>query len=174
MTASLNISKRANSVNRNSKSFTLIEMIVVMAVILMLSLLVYSVTMKAIKKGDGVQCISNMRQLGMGLSMFMQEHGKYPDAARYASQYEKDSIIDCLSGYIDDTRLFICPSSDESFKQAGLSYIYNTEAKANTTTNQWLLVDARLPGSPNPHLGNRATVLWSDCHAKTEEVILPE
>ena len=168
------IFKRVNSVNQNSKGFTLMEMIVVMAIVLMLALLVYSVTVKAIKKGEGIQCISQMRQLGIGLSMYLQDYGRYPDAVRYAPHNEKGSIIDCLADYIDNTKVFVCPSCDESFKQAGLSYIYNTEAKANTTTNQWLLVDARLPGSPNPHLGDRATVLWSDGHAEVEEVVLPE
>ena len=174
MMVSLNILKRVNSVNQNSKSFTLIEMIVVMAIILMLALLVYSVTVKAIKKGEGIQCISQMRQLGIALAMYLQDYGRYPDAVRYASQNEGGSIIDCLANYIDNTKVFVCPSCEETFKQAGLSYIYNTEAKANITTNQWLLVDARLPGSPNPHLGDRATVLWSDGHAEVEEVVLPE
>ncbi len=166
--------KKEDSVNQNSRSFTLIEMIVVMTIILLLALLLWPATVRVIKKAERVQCASNLKQISYALMMYLQDYGRYPDAARYVPQQEEGSIIDSLAGYIDSTEVFICPSIEEPFKEAGLSYIYNTEAKATITTDQWLLVDARLPGSPNPHLGDRATVLWSDGHAKSEEVILPE
>ena len=171
---SLNISKKEGSVNQNNKSFTLTEMVVVMAIILMIALLIYPAITTAIKKGEGSQCVNPMTQRGTGLTMHLQDYGRYPDAVRYAVQGEEGSIIDSLGSYIDNARVFICPSSEESFKEMGLSYIYNTEAEDNMAINQWLLVDARLPGNSNPHLGDRATVLWADGHAKLEEVILPE
>lgn len=158
----------------NSRGFTLLEMLVTMAIILVLAFLLHPAAMKAIKAVEGIRCVSNVRQLGQGMAMYLQDYGRYPDAVRYAPHSEKGSIITSLSDYIDDARVFICPSTETSFKEAGLSYIYNTGAKARLTTSQWLLVDARLPESPNPHLGDRATVLWSDGHAELEEVVSSE
>ncbi len=148
----LNTSKRENLVRKvqNKEAFTLIEMIITMAIILALSLFIYPVVIKAIRKGEETQCISQMRQLGIAMTMHLHDYGIYPKSARYTSPRQGGSIVDSLSSYIDNAEVYICPSSEEPFKVAGLSYIYNTEARASITTNQWLLVDARQPNASIP------------------------
>ena len=160
--------------NQNSKSFTLIEMIVVMAIILMLGLLLYPVTIKVIKKGEQIQCAGNLKQLSYALEMYLQDYGRYPQSARYAPSGEEGSLVDSLASYIENNHeVFVCPSADEVFKFNQLSYVYNEGIK-DDRANGWLLVCARLPESPNPHLGDMANILWVDSHVEAEEVEVPE
>ncbi len=169
---SRNTLKRVNSVN--SKGFTLLEMLVTMAIILVLAFLLHPAAMKAIKAVEGIQCTNNLRQLGQGLAMYLQDYGIYPPSARYAPPGEEGSLVDALTNHMDNQhRVFICPSTDDSFKFNELSYVYHEGIKKNTA-DDWLLVCARLPESPNPHLGGRANILWIDGHIEAEVVEMPE
>ena len=159
---------------QNKEAFTLIEMIVVMAIILVLALLLFPATIKTIKKGEQIQCISNLKQLSHALAMYLQDCGTYPQSVRYAPSGEEGSLVDALTGYINNRHeIFVCPSTEESFKLNELSYVYHEGIKRNAA-NDWLLVCARLPESPNPHLGDRANILWVDGHVEGEVVMAPE
>ena len=160
--------------NQNSKSFTLVEMIVVMAIILMLAFFLYPATVKAIKRGEQIQCTSNLKQISYALAMYLQDYGMYPQSVRYAPSGDGQSIVDALENYMDGGKeVFICPSTEESFKFNELSYVYH-EGIGKNATNDWLLVCARLPESPNPHLGDMANILWIDGHVEAEVVKMPE
>ncbi len=169
-----NILKKVDLLNQNRRGLTLIEMLVVTAIILILALLVYPTTMRAIKKVEGIQCINNLKQLSYALTMYLQDYGMYPQSVRYAPSDEEGSIVDCLKNYTGNQhRIFVCPSSEEPFKLNCLSYVYH-EGIGRNATNDWLLICARLPESPNPHLGNRANILWVDGHVEAEIVEVPE
>ncbi len=169
---SRNTLKKADLVN--NKSFTLLEMLATMAIILVLAFLLHPAAMKAIKAVEGIQCTNNLRQLGQGLAMYLQDYGIYPPSVRYAPSGEEGSLVDALTSYIDNQHsVFICPSTDESFKFNELSYVYHQDVKKNAT-DDWLLVCARLPESSNPHLGDRANILWIDGHIGAEVIETPE
>ena len=168
------ISKKVNSVNDNRKSFTLVEMIVVMAIILMLSLLCYGVIVRTTKKVEQMQCNSNLKNLNYAFIMYLQDNGMYPRSARYAPSGEEGSLVDALAGFLDNQyKIFVCPSTDELFKFNKLSYVYHEGIERNAT-NDWLLVCARLPENPNPHLGDMANNLWVDGHVKAEQLEVPD
>lgn len=169
-------------VNQNSKGFTLTEMIVVMAIILVLSLLVYPVIMKGIEKGQQAQCIGHLKQLGIAIQMYAIDwDGNLPYAKRHTHASNPESIVSCLSSYISNDGVYICKSTEASFKnQHKLSYVYNisgdvidaskqigrpVRADTGDSSNIWLLVDARSPGAPNPHF-NFANSLWLDGHVE--------
>ncbi len=121
----LHISKKEDLVNQNSRAFTLTEMIVVMAIILMLAFLLYPATIRAIKKGEEVQCTNNLKQLSYALTMYLQDYGMYPQSVRYAPSGEEGSIVDALTSYINNQhKVFLCPLTEEPFKFNELSYVY--------------------------------------------------
>lgn len=54
--------------------FTLIELLVVIAIIAILAAVLFPVFAQAREKARGVMCMSNQRQIGMGLGMYVQDH----------------------------------------------------------------------------------------------------
>jgi prepilin-type N-terminal cleavage/methylation domain-containing protein/prepilin-type processing-associated H-X9-DG protein len=107
--------------------FTLIELLVVIAIIAILAALLFPVFAKARGKAREISCISNLRQLGMSLSMYADDcDGLYPfavDPADYKtpqiwnSQPEFQAIIpfmthidDALAPYTKSKEMFHCPA----------------------------------------------------------------
>jgi prepilin-type N-terminal cleavage/methylation domain-containing protein/prepilin-type processing-associated H-X9-DG protein len=63
---------------RTTKAFTLVELLVVIAVIAILAALLLPGFNRARSAADSTACRSNLRQLMLGLSMYVQQTGAYP------------------------------------------------------------------------------------------------
>lgn len=66
----------ANPLRRTG--FTLIELLVVIAIISILAAILFPVFAEARQKGRQTACLSNLRQIGMALQMYADEHEWYP------------------------------------------------------------------------------------------------
>jgi len=65
---------------RTPRGFTLIELLVVIAIIAILAAILFPVFAKAREKSRQAQCISNIRQITLGVQMHQQDHeGLFPD-----------------------------------------------------------------------------------------------
>jgi prepilin-type N-terminal cleavage/methylation domain-containing protein/prepilin-type processing-associated H-X9-DG protein len=69
---------------RLRSAFTLIEMLVVIAIIVILAGLVLTGIMAARQSAQSVQCLSNLRQLGLAVTQYRDTHSVYP---QYRAEY---------------------------------------------------------------------------------------
>ncbi len=107
--------------------FTLIELLVVIAIIAILAGLLFPVFLTARGKAREVGCVSNLRQIGLSISMYSQDYdGLYPYAIDPADRYtpiiwsshpefQKDiptigMIQEVLQPYVKSKELFRCPA----------------------------------------------------------------
>ena len=57
-----------------TKAFTLIELLVVIAIIAILAAILFPVFAQAREKARAIACMSNMKQIGIGVQMYIQDN----------------------------------------------------------------------------------------------------
>ena len=108
----LNMRPSILDVSRSKRAFTLIELLVVIAIIAVLAGLLLPVLSKAKEKGRQTACRSNLRQIGLGLILYVQDQERYPYSVVH--DLEKPYTWDkSLEPYLQNNwtnALFKCPS----------------------------------------------------------------
>lgn len=109
---------------RGRRGFTLVEVLVVIAVVAILSSILMPVFGRARAAARGTACVSNLRQIGQAFSMYTQDWDSYlPGAAPYVSVATPSRAwMVALQPYMVDRRVWVCP---ENVVPAP-SYAYNT------------------------------------------------
>jgi prepilin-type N-terminal cleavage/methylation domain-containing protein/prepilin-type processing-associated H-X9-DG protein len=119
---------------KGTKGFTLIELLVVIAIIAILAAILFPVFAKAREAARMTSCLSNIKQIGLGLQMYMTENdqslpgawGQYgidngdawyeigashgPVVAGQESYMAQASIEAFLTPYVKSSNLWKCPS----------------------------------------------------------------
>jgi prepilin-type N-terminal cleavage/methylation domain-containing protein len=81
--------------------FTLVEVLVVVAIIGMLSLVVLPQLGESRAKGRDTARISDLNQLSVALRLYAEQHGGYPDHASGITVGEGDAIDSEIEPYMD-------------------------------------------------------------------------
>jgi len=119
---------------RRSRGFTLIELLVVIAIIAILAAILFPVFARAREKARQSSCLSNLKQLGTAMLMYIQDYDeRFPNAYISApgltgpvGNYSGTLFVwDILFPYVKNVQIFMCPSSESTSGYSG-NYGVNT------------------------------------------------
>lgn len=109
--------------------FTLVEVLVVLAIITVLAGIAVPVVRAGVKSSQRAACLSNLRQIGVGIESYLQEHNqRMPEleAGRRSRDEDLPVLEVLMKPYLAKEELFHCPADREVFEQSGSSYLWNT------------------------------------------------
>jgi prepilin-type N-terminal cleavage/methylation domain-containing protein/prepilin-type processing-associated H-X9-DG protein len=130
-----------NRLSLKNSAFTLIELLVVIAIIAILAAILFPVFAQARAKARQTSCLSNQRQLGVGILAYVQDHDEtlpisnYPDAGganntswQYAiDPYVKANFPQTVNASAGSSlSIYVCPDFTDTSATARPSSSYST------------------------------------------------
>jgi prepilin-type N-terminal cleavage/methylation domain-containing protein len=98
-----------------SRAFTLIELLVVIAIIAVLAAILFPVFAQAREKARQTSCLSNARQLGLGVLMYAQD---YDEALPPTQDANLVLWPDLINTYVKNNQIRVCPSDSGGVKNS--------------------------------------------------------
>ena len=93
--------------------FSFIELLVTVGILSVLASLLLPSLIHAKSKSKSIKCLSNARQLGIGLMLYVSDHEEtYPPSADYSAATDDPERIwnTKLIKYLESTAVYACPS----------------------------------------------------------------
>ncbi|MCW3061044.1 MAG: prepilin-type N-terminal cleavage/methylation domain [Capsulimonas sp.] len=130
----MNLQYNHSRVQAQHRGFTLIELLVVIAIIAILAAILFPVFAKAREKARQVSCLSNEKQIGLGLLQYVQDNDEtYPSGSR--TGYGQPAVPGYWDGYgvgwagkiypyVKSVSVFKCPDDSGSTTPV-ISYAMN-------------------------------------------------
>lgn len=136
------------------RGFTLIELLVVIAIIAILAAILFPVFARAREKARQSSCLSNVKQLVLGVMMYVQDYDEVLPGYQFRNcPTSGDQWHEILQPYLKNTNILVCPSAANVNPGYGWNY-------------RWMSYGTWDPAYPVTSLGDfqapAETVLLSD------------
>ncbi len=115
-------------------AFTLIELLVVIAIIAILAAILFPVFAQAREKARQSACLSNVRQMAVAISLYLQDYEAFP---MYAVAGSENRWWNQLEPYIRNRELYRCPTVPQLRYGRNMAYGYNYQYLGNSRGNCW-------------------------------------
>jgi prepilin-type N-terminal cleavage/methylation domain-containing protein len=93
------------------RAFTLIELLVVIAIIALLAAILFPVFARAREKARSASCLSNLKQVGVAITMYVTDNEGYPMHSSLSSVSPRTRWPDYIFPYVKNEKVFNCPSA---------------------------------------------------------------
>jgi len=163
------------------RGFTLVELIVVIAVVTLLAAIAIPAGNRVIQAAKASACVSNLNNLGIALNLYLADHNQTMptlQAGRRSTTEDIPVIDNTLNAYVKDTRVFICPADAAGIGAAsGTSYLWNNALNGQSITNLHFFFSKGLNSEIpiildkegfHPYTANKVNVLYADGHASQD------
>jgi prepilin-type processing-associated H-X9-DG protein/prepilin-type N-terminal cleavage/methylation domain-containing protein len=120
--------------DRAGRAFTVLELMVVVLIVAVLILWLLPVTGGSRQKPIRIQCVNNLKQIGLGFRIWQQDNGEYPmqfrtngfDGPAYANQQQMFIYFQVLSNEVTNPKLMFCPEDKKRSPATDFSTGFNS------------------------------------------------
>lgn len=128
----MTLKNRRSAFTKCASAFTLIELLVVIAIIAILAAILFPVFAQARAKARQTACLSNGKQLGLGLLQYTQDYdGGLPPGQTTLATGETISWPTMIYSYVKSGDVFVCPSADDDTFTPSTQYLNTAGGPTN-------------------------------------------
>ncbi|RYX85515.1 DUF1559 domain-containing protein [bacterium] len=132
----MKLRSRNQTLTYKASAFTLIELLVVIAIIAILASILFPVFARARENARRSSCMSNQKQLGLGLLQYTQDYDeKYPAGLANGNNWKGIGWAGMINPYVKSAQVFSCPNDLNGSVPVGatfrpISYAFNQQLGA--------------------------------------------
>lgn len=163
----------------NNRAFTLVEILVAMAIVAILAVIVQVAATRMLEYGRSAGCVNNLRQVGDALRRYLGDNNNvFPQILAGRASLEDDvPVLDTvLAPYLETKAILACPSDRHLARQTGTSYHWNNLVSGQNVNSMNFLGIGDITHIPlvgdkeafHPYQQPKVNLLYADGRATSE------